>query len=77
MDVWTKAAALLQYELNGLRAVGASNDDVYDLVREVAAGHDAVERIRGAYVALSVAVHQLTRGTRWVCYHAGGHRPPT
>ncbi|MGH9042074.1 MAG: hypothetical protein ACRDZ3_17785 [Acidimicrobiia bacterium] len=32
-------------ELNGVTITGASNDDVYELVMEVAGGHPAVEEI--------------------------------
>ena len=43
---WLATAVFL--ELNGFPAVGASNDDVYDLVIDVAAGHDTVEQIAAA-----------------------------
>ena len=40
---WLATAVLL--ELNGIEAVRATNDDVYDLVVNVAAGHDPIDRI--------------------------------
>lgn len=40
---WLGTAVFL--ELNGVPAVQASNDDVYDLVLDVAADHDSVEVI--------------------------------
>ncbi len=39
---WLATAVFL--ELNGIEAVRATNDDVYDLIMCVAAGHDAVDR---------------------------------
>ena len=43
---WLATAVFL--ELNGIEAVHATNDDVYDLIMCVAAGHDPVERIATA-----------------------------
>jgi death on curing protein len=40
---WLATAVLL--ELNGIEAVRSTNDDVYDLVVNVAAGHDSIDRI--------------------------------
>lgn len=40
---WLATAVFL--ELNGVTITGASNDDVYELVMEVAGGHPAVEEI--------------------------------
>jgi death-on-curing protein len=40
---WLATAVFL--ELNGVAAVGASNDDVYSLVIGIAAGHDIVDEI--------------------------------
>jgi death-on-curing protein len=42
---WLATAVFL--ELNGVPAVGASNDDVFELVNGVAAGHDTIEQIAG------------------------------
>lgn len=42
---WLATAVFL--ELNGVPAVQATNDDVYDLVLAVAASHDDVEAIAG------------------------------
>ncbi len=43
---WLATAVFL--ELNGIGAVRATNDDVYDLIMGVAAGHDAVDWIATA-----------------------------
>jgi death-on-curing protein len=43
---WLATAVLL--ELNGIEAVRSTNDDVYDLIMCVVAGHDAVDRIATA-----------------------------
>ena len=40
---WLATAVFL--ELNGVEAVRASNDDVYELVTRVASGHHSVEEI--------------------------------
>lgn len=40
---WLATAVLL--ELNGIEAVRSTNDDVYDLVVNVVAGHDSIDRI--------------------------------
>lgn len=40
---WLATAVLL--ELNGIEAVRSTNDDVYDLMVNVAAGHDSIDRI--------------------------------
>ncbi|HEX2274613.1 MAG TPA: type II toxin-antitoxin system death-on-curing family toxin [Acidimicrobiales bacterium] len=47
---WLATAVFL--ELNGVKAVGAGNDDVYDLVMNVAAGHDPVEEIAAGLRAI-------------------------
>lgn len=43
---WLATAVLL--ELNGIEAVRSTNDDAYDLVVNVAAGHDPIDRIATA-----------------------------
>ena len=43
---WLATAVFL--ELNGVRAVQAQNDDVYDLVLDVAASHESVGAIAGS-----------------------------
>jgi death on curing protein len=43
---WLATAVFL--ELNGVAAVTAANDDVYDLVVGVAAGHDSIDNIATA-----------------------------
>lgn len=40
---WLATAVFL--EINGIAAVEATNDDVYELVVSVAAGHDSVEEV--------------------------------
>ncbi len=52
---WLATAVFL--ELNGVTAVRASNDDVYDLVMSVAAGHEPVDDI-------AVALRAIARGGR-------------
>ena len=47
---WLATAVFL--ELNGVKAVGAGNDDVYDLVMNVAAGHDPVGEIAAGLRAI-------------------------
>ena len=43
---WLATAVFL--ELNGVAAASAANDDVYDLVVGVAAGHDSIDKIATA-----------------------------
>jgi death on curing protein len=43
---WLATAVFL--EINGVAATNASNDDVYDLVIEIAAGHGVIEVIAAA-----------------------------
>ncbi len=43
---WLATAVFL--ELNGVAAISAANDDVYDLVVGVAAGHDSIDNIATA-----------------------------
>jgi death-on-curing protein len=47
---WLATAVFL--ELNGVGAVRASNDDIYGLVMNVAAGHDPVEEIAAGLHAI-------------------------
>ena len=50
---WLATAVFL--EINGVEIITASNDDIYDLVFDVAAGHQSVDEIASALPSLIVA----------------------